>query len=673
MRRLPVSGLLEALSALGVPGVGAPGELESYGDQLLASIDLADLNDAATVARAAAECSPEFIALAEAAARAGIIHADALLEAATAVLPTLTNLVFLDSADVALNSPLLLKAKSRTLALALYDRVGETKGTSSSSLQAYAYLETLTRLGLIDDTARYRALEYFSTVSLDDPEDLLERLPKLIGLALDCWNEAGLGDRLRMLLEHDATRADAAYELAQLTLREALQAATLDDVLAGLTSARDQFTTVESLEEAREDATLYRCALDLTVSFVAGGHTTDATATTEALTAAVNHRAAMATRSDLGSWAAPRRQAEVEWYALARTLRSATDPLSQPSWNTPDETLTRVLAAYRASRSITMMTGDGLRVVLEPTVEAAFLRYEGLLNHLRGLVADEELPAEDLEVARHLFDVVSAANDGSGGDAAGKARAAAPDLAAELGEDLDATITAELVAASESSPNLLRTLNNEARTRARLKARESDPIVDRLLEQVMTSLDRCPGLDGTALAEFTEMLTYVLKFAADRANIGRMNGGPIVHYLFEPNDGKAFTESYLQRDVSTWLKATPLRTFVEMEQHDVAAGRADVTVTQDHKFTIEVKRDLVDVSPAALLKAYGGQAAAYSVTGPAVSLEMVLDLTDQSHGTPSLDESVWVQEVPISGGKPRDVVTIVIHGNRVTPREVKSN
>ena len=95
-----------------------------------------------------------------------------------------------------------------------------------------------------------------------------------------------------------------------------------------------------------------------------------------------------------------------------------------------------------------------------------------------------------------------------------------------------------------------------------------------------------------------------------------------------------------------------------MEQHDVAAGRADITVAQNHKFTIEVKRELTNVSPAALLKAYGGQAAAYSVTGPAVSLEMVLDLTDQVHGTPSLEESVWVQEVPISGGQPRHVVTL---------------
>lgn len=156
------------------------------------------------------------------------------------------------------------------------------------------------------------------------------------------------------------------------------------------------------------------------------------------------------------------------------------------------------------------MTAPGLRVVLEPTVEAAFLRHDGLMNPLRGLVEDEELPTDELEVARHLLAVVTTPK-GSSGDAAGNARAAAPDLAAELGDDLSLAIADELVAASETAPNLLRTLNNAAKTRARLRARESDPIVDRLLERVIAGLDRCPGLDGTALEEFTEMLTYILK------------------------------------------------------------------------------------------------------------------------------------------------------------------
>jgi hypothetical protein len=317
------------------------------------------------------------------------------------------------------------------------------------------------------------------------------------------------------------------------------------------------------------------------------------------------------------------------------------------------------------------MSAEGLRLVVAPAVESAFLSREGLLNHLRVLTEEEVLRPEELDVARELLASISTPTR-AGSDAWGKAWAAAPDLAAELGDGLDQETAAELAAAAEAAPGLFRALNEGARDRARIKAREADPIVDQLLDRTLAALSDCAALTGSARDEFVEMLTIVFKFAADRANIGRMNGGPEVAYLFKPDDRKAFTEDYLQRDVASWFKTSDLRRFVRMEEHDVAAGRADITVTQSHKFTIEVKRELKDVSPAALLAAYGGQAAAYSVTGPSVSLEMVLDLTDQSHGTLSLEESVWVQEVPISGGKPRHVVTIVVRGNRLTPRYMKS-
>lgn len=666
-----MSNLIGSLSALGVPDISEPSELELFGDNLLALVDPLDLEDSDLVAEAAAKNAPEFIALAEAAARIDATQALPLLAAAASALPKLTNMVFLDASDIALNSPHLLQNKGRDLAIALYDRVGEVR--YANGLQAYSYLETLTRLGLAEKTARFRALEHLTSVSLKDSEDFLERLPKLIGLAHDHWNDDELITTLYLLLQHDISHADASYEIAQSTLRTALEASTVDAVLTGLTSARDQFISVENEEEARDDATLYRSALDLTLTFIAGTVANELVAeSAKSLVNSINRRVAWNTRSGLGGWATPRRQAEAEWFALARTLCATISPLSEPSWNTPAETLVQVLAAYRASRSLTVMTGEGLRMVLEPTVETAFLRSEGLLHHLRFLVESERLNENERDAASELLDAISRPASSGSGEAVGKVWGAAPELAAELGTALSPEIATRLASMSETYPDLVKLLNDGSRTRAFAKSRDSDPLIDSLLGRVMECLVSCPGLDGRARDEFSELMTYLLKFAADRANIGRMNGGPEVKYLFKPATGKPYTEDFLQRDIATWLKASPLRRFVEMEQHDVAAGRADITVDQTYKFTIEVKRELKDASPATLLKSYGGQAAAYSVTGPSVSLEIVLDLTDQSKGTPTLDESVWVQKVPINGGEPRDVVTIVIHGNRLTPRDMKS-
>lgn len=664
--------LVDALVELGVPDPSDPENLVAFGDDLYRRVDSSDLDDMDGIAEAARNCAPEFAALAEAAYRADDPRSPLLMGEVVATLPKLRRLVFLDTADVALNCPNLMAGHARPLTAALADRVESTR--ASDGLQAYAYLEVLTRLGLTQSTARLRAVDLLLSVTSNDAPDFLERLPRLVGLALDRWREDELVGVLELLAEFDEAKVDALFELAQLSLRSALEEKSLESAMIGLVSARDQFVTIDSMAEARDDAALYRCALDVVVAFVgsAAGVPRDVSEAVERLSAVALRRAAFSTRSAMGNWAAPRRQAEAEWYALANTLKRATVPLGQSSWLTPVETLSRVLAAYQASRSVTVVSAEGLRIVLEPTVEAAFIHREGLLAHLRDALDAGEVPERDVGVARALLESVSAIGGRGGGDAGGKVWAAAPVLAAELGADVDSAVAAELERAVELAPAVVDRMNKMAEERARARARRSDPIVDRLLEAVLGTLENCEDLTGTVREEFVELLTEILRFAADRADIGRGGGGPDILYLFPPEEGKkAFTEVFLQRDVNSWLKSSSLRRFTRMEEPDVAAGRADVTVTQEHRFTIEVKRELRDASRDAILAAYGGQAAAYTVVGPRVSFAMILDLTDHAHGVPSLKESVWVDEVPISGGDARHVVAVVVRGNRPTPRQTK--
>ncbi|MFI2362654.1 hypothetical protein [Promicromonospora sp. NPDC019610] len=665
--------LTDALAELAVPEPSDLDELTAFGDDLYSRVDRNDLANAAAVETAAKDRAPEFVALAEAAARAGDEHAGALLQAVADALPQLERLAFMDAADIALNSPELIAACARQLANALADRVDAVR--SESPLQAYAYLEVLTRLGLAAPAGKFRALEVLSSVTLDDSVDFLERLPLLVGLAFDQWREDALATVLGLLLENESSRVDAQFEVALTALRSALEGRSIDVVMAGLAEARDQFLTVESMEEGRDDATVYRSALDVIIAFVGAPAGTGGAALTsiEALVHALAHRKAFSTRSALGGWATPRRQAEAEWSSLARILREATGPLGASSWLTPVETLSRVLEAYRASRSVTVVSADGLQVVLEPTVEAAFISRDGLLAHLRDALDGGLVPEGDVDSAHRLLDAVSsAAVDTRGGDAMGKVWASAPALAAELGIEADPEIAVQLAQAIGDKPELVERLNEEAARRERARNRRRDPVVDGLLAAVLEQLAGCEDLVDTVREEFVELLTEVLRFAADRADASRENWGSDIAYLFPPATGKpAFTEDYLQRDVFSWLASSGMRHHVRMEERDIASGRADITVTRDHRFVIEVKRERSDASRQSLLVAYGGQAAAYSTVGPRVSVEMVLDLTDHSAGVPSLKESVWVEKVSIPGADPRHVVTVVIRGNRPTPRQTR--
>lgn len=664
--------LLDALVELGVPDPSSLDELVAFGNDLYQRVDPSDLDDQDAVAEAARGAAPEFVALAEAASRAEDPRSEKLLSEVASALPELRRLVFLDAADVALNCPHLITGHARPMAAALANRVESTR--TDDGLQAYAYLEVLTRLGLTQSAARLRAVDLLLSVTSNDSPDFLERLPRLIGLALDRWREDELVAVLDRLTELEETRVDALFEIAQLSLRSALEKKSLEEAVVGLVAARDQFVAVDAMAEAREDATIYRCALDVLIAFVGAGAgaSKDVTETAETLSAAAARRAAFSPRSVMGDWAAPRRQAEVEWYVLARTLKNVAPALGQVSWLTPVETLSQVLAVYRASRSVTVVSAEGLRIVLEPTVEAAFIRREGLLAHLKDALEAEAVPADEIEAARALLESVSSFDASAGGDAVGKVWAAAPALAAELGLASDPAVAADFARAVDYIPSAINWMNQEAEARARARARSCDPVVDQLLNTVLADLEDCKDLTGTARAEFVEVLTEVLRFTVDRADVGRGGGGPEVAYLFPPKDGKAFTEDFLQRDMNSWFKSSMLRRFTRMEEPDVAAGRADLTVTQDHRFTVEVKRELRNASRDAIVASYGGQSAAYTVVGPRLSLAMVLDLTDHTYGVPSVKESVWVDEVPIDGGEPRHVVTIVVRGNRPTPRYTKT-
>ena len=60
-----------------------------------------------------------------------------------------------------------------------------------------------------------------------------------------------------------------------------------------------------------------------------------------------------------------------------------------------------------------------------------------------------------------------------------------------------------------------------------------------------------------------------------------------------------------------------------MKQDDGTAGQADIPVAHNDKFTVEVKHELADTSPAALLEAHRIQAATYSVPVPSARIHTV--------------------------------------------------
>jgi hypothetical protein len=136
--------------------------------------------------------------------------------------------------------------------------------------------------------------------------------------------------------------------------------------------------------------------------------------------------------------------------------------------------------------------------------------------------------------------------------------------------------------------------------------------------------------------------------------------------------GESFPlEAELQKHYATFLRSSPLSGRIGVELRDVAGGRADVYVTYAgaQRFAIEIKRELDDASRVGIETAYLAQTVEYQVTNVPLSMLLVLDLTDHSHGIRHLSDTAWVVHSDNPGQETRR--SAVVAGIRPFPSSMK--
>ena len=666
-------GLLEALTRAAVTDTENPFAVAAFGDAMLADAELpATLVDLPQVHEASL---PELTALAAAAVRANHEAAPTLINTVAERLAGTTHpLVFLDAADVALASPQLLATAGDELAQACWKRYAAAR-VSADGDGAYNALQAIARLALAGATTELLLRDALLRLRTDDAPGLLERVPRLLGLAVEYWGEGRCREVLQRLLEVREAAADAAFELALAQLRDALTATTLPEAIGGLATARDQFASAERAEEARDDAAAYRIALDAVLSFGASDSTERLTHASDELEAILSRRRAWLTGTHVAPWLAPRAQAEAEWETLITTLRAAAADLNRASWLSPAVAMERVLSAYMASRSITIVPAGkatAVAAIVEPAIEGAFIAREGLLQHLQDLLETRDF--SESEAATVLAARIAARQIGTGqselngGEDWGKVLAAAPDIARALGPDA----AADLVRLTASRLDLIAEINSLVGDTTASWTRSGHPLVDRLLSELITELEACGEFRGDVRTEFTALLTHTLRFIVDRADIGRTSGGRRTAYLFPwPNGNNPWHERELQNDYREWLRDGPLMNAVRVEEADIASGRADVTISlPTSRYTVEIKRELRDASRRNIASSFSGQSVAYAGTSAGLGMLLVLDLTSNPAGIAQVRESVWCERVPIPNADDRFLIVGVVHGNRTLPSEV---
>lgn len=655
--------------------------------------------DSEAAAVAAGPCAP---LLAEAIARAFSDGIDATWHEAAGRFPEgladQRSLLALTSAlETLLSAPAAAQKLGRPLSRVLLEDLSEA--VQQMPLLAAARLEGAIRLAVAQMVSPYQVWEALEELTTDAPEDFLEHLPRILGVALDCWaqRETAITASVRGLLEQlshtEAADVDALFELGCDQLRSALTAADLAEVSRFLTQARRYFAAAAAAEDARDDARAYTAACDAVLGFAAG-NASQVTAAAERLEQALERHVAWLHGTHQPAWLRPRQSADVAWGRLVLQLREAAQQLQAPVWMEPWQALDAVLAAHRAARTMRPVGADqnsaaGLVTLVEPAIEDRFLREQNFLAILRHAAAHpQDHPAggfdaatatavltriEARESSAPTENSVGAGEDDEEAGSSERLYRIAPTVMATLGLDRARHVAAGLDDTALADVEGIAYTNDVARLKA------SDPLIIPLLDRILGELGQHPGFTGNVRTTFGALVETTLLFLKSRSDLTRssLHGSgkkddPPYDYRRKPEKGqRTAVEADLQRDFHGWLMGSPLHSVVQVEPINVEMGRADVMVHFGSlRYLTEIKQDANDNSRLHIEDQYLAQAAQYTNTGAPFGQLLVLDLTPKTttSGTLRIDELTWTTtHRPDGATTDRCVVAGIVTGNRITP------
>ncbi|GAA2733993.1 hypothetical protein [Actinocorallia aurantiaca] len=555
------------------------------------------------------------------------------------------------------------------------------------------------RLAVSKAVAPYMLWVAIDQLPTDAPDDFTERLPRVLGVALDCWPDEGaisttIRDKLQRLAANAASDTDALFELGCDDLRAALTASEMPTIVASLAKARERFATVAGAEEARPDAEAYAAVCDSVTAFAAGDFDRlhDATGRLEE---SFHAHAWRLIGLHQPTWLRPRRTAEAAWYQMILNLRAAGDAISPNAWVEPWSALDAVLVAYNASRTIHPIGGEseltGLAKLVQPSIHNAFLRKNALLETLRVLANHHEPPSGfDVHstqiLLRNLETQLSSQStsrsssrtpqgqDDTEDDESERTRVyrLAPMLLLRLGEETALSITRNL------NDREIMALGGIVQDGDEARFIGADPVVNPLYEQIVDGLAQHSDFIGQVRHTFSALVFQTLLFLKSRADLNTTTlfgkgtkENPVFDYRRTWKEGQREpVEADLQMDFAGWLRSGPLQSAVIVEPIDLALGRGDVmTHFGSLRYLTEMKKDGDSADPGRIETSYLAQAAEYGNTSAPFGQLLVLDLTPKTKaGTLRLNELVWLTaHRPPAARIDRAVVVGIVTGNRLTP------
>lgn len=292
-----------------------------------------------------------------------------------------------------------------------------TRDEQSSPITRLESAAALLRFALVDEQWHHMATSTLQI--LEDVQDAFAgaMLCKLAGL---CWNrfrDAQCIEILERRSRNPETGGQAALERGLIAIGSALERPNISGVIEALHEAAHWFRLATEIDDDARSARIYERLIQILVIFGNGGivSKTDVAALKDDV---MLHHIWDAPAPGF-EWMFAPAEYRLQWVTMLDALAIVSGKLSRPSWLDAAATLHRVLQVYQAERSITFPFKHVERII-EPTIEAAFLREAGLLAHLDDWLeafGETEIGAEDAATLRK--NIQRRVDEGSPGKAPG--------------------------------------------------------------------------------------------------------------------------------------------------------------------------------------------------------------------------------------------------------------
>ena len=296
-------------------------------------------------------------------------------------------------------------AVTRRLVSILNCRVEARKNGELPLISSYA-LEGLLRAAISGTVSKHRVLGALGEVT--DSEDPIFALhaAKLAGISFQLWNDQEMLVTLDRLCGTEASTDEALVELGLCHLKCAFSKSDRGSVIRELSVVRQFLLKAMSANEEREDAIAYRSAVDIVLGFATDAPSNEIDKHAAELKLSVSRWLAWRERELIPPWLKAREDSDLQWASLVSEVPVVAEKINRQSWLNASAVLERILAVYDAERFVGV--GPGLKVIVSPRIEAAFLRTSGLRAHLNDALDSGVLEQIPTEVAQSLRERICA-------------------------------------------------------------------------------------------------------------------------------------------------------------------------------------------------------------------------------------------------------------------------